>query len=74
MQETVLGQVVGQCEIPRQFAQEISHVRLVAPDQLAEGCRVLGRDSQGDEILILGPGQCRGAGYFSLLVKRHMIT
>ena len=53
MQEAILCQVVGQREIAGQLAQEVSYMRLVAPDQLAEGRRVLRRDDQGDEILIL---------------------
>ena len=52
MHETVLGQVLGKFGIPRQLAQEVSHLRLVALDQLAECPRVLMCDNTRDQVTI----------------------
>jgi hypothetical protein len=41
MHETILRQIVSQRVITSQFSQEISHMRLVSPHQLAKSGGIL---------------------------------
>ena len=52
MHEAVLRQIVRQRVVPSQLAQEIPHMRLVSPDQLAKGGGILAGYRSGDEITI----------------------
>jgi hypothetical protein len=51
--ETVLRKVIGKRVVAGQLAQEVAHLRLVAADQFAEGCRVLRRDGPSNQESIL---------------------
>ena len=59
MQKRVLCQVIGLRSIARQLAQEVSDLRLMTADQLAEGGRVLRPDRQCYEVVILSFQGCR---------------
>jgi hypothetical protein len=59
MHETILRQIVSQRVITRQFSQEISHVRLMPPDQLAKSGSILSGYCPGDKITIFSRRQYR---------------
>ena len=60
-------------EPPASLRRKFSYLRLVASDQLSVGCRVLRRDGQGNEGLILDFQQCSYLDYCPRSVTRHMI-
>ena len=55
MQECILRKIIGQNRITRELAQEIPHLGLMAPDQLAECGRVLLRQHLCDQFMIADP-------------------
>ena len=57
VKKTILGQVVRERLVPRKLAEEIPHLRLVAPYQLAERVRVLARHDACNELVVLCEGQ-----------------
>ena len=59
MQEAILGQVVRLHMIRRQLPQEISDLRLVAANQLAErGCILRGNGPSDEEMILSIKGVC----------------
>ena len=73
MQEAILGQVVRLHVIRRQLPQEISDLRLVAANQLAERRGILRGDSACDEQVVLGAKRVCGCVDQSRSPKRQMI-
>ncbi len=74
MQEAFLSQAVRFINgSTRELAQKIPDLRLVATDQLPEGRRVLRRDGQGYEVMILAIQRCCCLDYCSRSVTRHMM-
>jgi len=73
MHETVLGQIVRLHIVRRQLPQEISDLRLMAPNQFAERRRILCGDGARDEDMILGTKRVCGCVDQSLPAKRQMI-
>ena len=52
VQEAILGKVVCERLVPREPAQEIAYLRLVAPDEFAESARILACHHTRDEKLV----------------------
>jgi len=57
MHETVLREIVSQRVITCQFSQEISHMRLMSPDQLPKSSGILSRYRPGDKVPIFARSQ-----------------
>ena len=57
MQKRFLREIVRLNRIGRELAQEIPHLRLVAPDQFPERRCILGCNGKGNEILVVA-GYC----------------
>jgi hypothetical protein len=55
--ETILREIVSQRVITCQFSQEISHMRLMSPDQLAKSGGILSRNRPGDKVTIFARSQ-----------------
>jgi hypothetical protein len=53
VQETVLCEVIRERIVPRKLAKEISHLRLVAPDEFTECARILAGHHTRDEELVV---------------------
>ncbi len=53
MNKAVLSQIVGQRLISCKLTQEVSYLRLVLPNQFAEGRRVLARYHTRDKQLVV---------------------
>jgi hypothetical protein len=51
--EAILRQIIGQLDVSCQLAQEVTDLRLMTLDELAEGARVLPRNDPGNQPAIV---------------------